>query len=359
MFGFHVNREWAGGGRPTLAAQVGAARTFASQRLPGVPFAFQVFIAGPRQAKFTVDQAEARGLKEYLVAENAQGRPIWGVAHGTYVDVPWNGGARANPGFHKWIPKWIRKEHLRAAEAGLAGLVIHLGKSDADHVVSILPRLMPSPAETEAEGVADHPRWRGYPKIEGSCRLEDADADGDTPACLAGACRIFLEVPHVLPANSHYETPAKLCALFAKIRKKVDPSLAYYGLCIDTAHLWSCGADISSYEKAAAWLEGLDACREAVPPAALMFHLNDARDPLGSGLDEHEPLFQGAIWYDFREAPEASGLAAFVDYARRHGIPTVLERKAKKDDARGPALSAREAIGADLDALGRLLRGYN
>ena len=60
------------------------------------------------------------------------------------------------------------------------------------------------------------------------------------------------------PERSHYETPQKLAAFFRKVRE-VDPELQEFGLCIDTAHLWSCGVDIASREDARAWLDELEA----------------------------------------------------------------------------------------------------
>lgn len=373
MFGFHVNREWAVGARPPISDHVDVARAF-SRSASGAarrPFAFQVFVAGPRNMKFTTTVEEAHRLRAVITAANSGERAeeaMWGVAHGTFMDHPWS-PEKPN---HAWTLKWIRGELRRAASAGLAGLVIHLGVAPVEKVVPILwkmtpedPRLRPRPGEApikaigggeevgaDAEADAEDEEleyWHCYIKSGASCRLTPRPAD---PSAQPDCVRIYLEVPSVLPKNSHYETPEKLRHLFSNIRGKVDPGLIYYGLCIDTAHIWASGADISSFAKAADWLERLEQCHDVIPPHAIMFHLNDNRNPLGSGADEHDCLLQGAIWGDYAQCPEKSGLAAFLDYARRFNIPTILERKGRKGAAKGsPCAKTRGALGADLEVL--------
>jgi deoxyribonuclease IV len=87
------------------------------------------------------------------------------------------------------------------------------------------------------------------------------------------------------------------------------------GVCIDTCHLFAAGYDIRS---APGWKAAMAECAEHVGlERILAFHLNDARAGLGSGLDRHEHIGQGAL-----------GRAAFrrllVD-PRFAGVPKVLE----------------------------------
>lgn len=367
MFGFHVEREWAGGKRPGLAAHLKAARAFSEKELPGRPFAFQVFVAGPRQMKFTVDIEEARELREALQQLRATGLPAWGVAHGTYMDMPWD----ATKPNHKWTLKWIRLELRRAALAGLAGLVVHLHTTPPQQVLQVLPDLLlsirgaPDPGgagnrlhpergsfllDVLTPGDPDCERHPGPPDaILGGARAEIGalkfwschirnevslrPLPSGAPPAQPDCARVYLEVPAVLPKNSHYETPDKLAVLFRGIRKRVDPFLLYFGLCIDTAHIWASGADIASFEAASAWLDQLERAHGVIPPHAIIFHLNDNYNGRGSGKDEHAPLFMGAIWGSYADRRESSGLAAFLDYARRHNVPTILERKAHKPRA--------------------------
>ena len=65
------------------------------------------------------------------------------------------------------------------------------------------------------------------------------------------------------------------------------------GVCLDTCHLFAAGYDLRSQEgyeaamKACARLVGIKRVRA--------FHLNDAKAPLGSGLDRHEKIGRGKM----------------------------------------------------------------
>jgi deoxyribonuclease IV len=87
------------------------------------------------------------------------------------------------------------------------------------------------------------------------------------------------------------------------------------GVCLDTCHLFAAGYDIRSregYEAAMAecrQLIGLDRVR--------VFHLNDAKQPLGSGLDRHEKIGRGHLGRDpFRW---------LLNDRRFRGVPMAIE----------------------------------
>lgn len=275
MFGPHVDRVHSKKpGRPSIVDHIRAARAAAAEADFDAR-AFQVFVAGPRNFSMTLRPEEADELKAYL---DDAGDHLTVVAHGTYMDFPWNGAPY--PG------KFIRAELDMCARAGIAGLVVHLGKPGVEEVMTYLPRLV----SVQRDAL------------------------------------VYLEVPHVKPENSHYETPEKLAELFRAIRT-LDPALTRFGLCIDTAHLWSCGVDLQSYEDAEDWLRRLEAVEDVIPPDRIIVHLNDSLDERGSGLDHHATLMAGKIWGEYRDRPKQSGLAAFVDYCARHDTVTILERK--------------------------------
>jgi endonuclease IV len=263
-----------GAARPTILAHIRAAAAAAR----GSGFAatvFQVFVAGPRARAFTVTEDEADELRAFLAP-----RPhLRVIAHGTFTDVPWNGAPHA--------AKFIRLELERCQRARIEGLVIHLGRTPPATVAKVVPRLLTA----------------------------------DAPDVL-----LYLETPAVKAAASHYESPEKLAALFRRLRK-ADPGLCRLGLCIDTAHLWSSGVDLSSYEGAEAWLARLEACAADLPFDRLLFHLNDSLDSCGGGRDRHAPLLEGEIWKEYAGRARASGLAAVVDFLIRHGVAAVLERR--------------------------------
>lgn len=87
------------------------------------------------------------------------------------------------------------------------------------------------------------------------------------------------------------------------------------GICLDTCHLFAAGYDIRTPGGYAGTME---ACERTVgTESVLAFHLNDAKQGLGSGLDRHEHIGRGAI-----------GLGAFrrlLNDPRFGEIPMVLE----------------------------------
>jgi deoxyribonuclease IV len=95
------------------------------------------------------------------------------------------------------------------------------------------------------------------------------------------------------------------------------------GVCLDTCHLFAAGYDIRSpagYEAAMA-----ECAREVGMNRVLAFHLNDARAPLGSGLDRHEHIGRGYL-----------GLPAFrllLNDPRFAGVPKVLETPKEPEPA--------------------------
>jgi deoxyribonuclease-4 len=327
MFGFHVAREWGDGAG--IVSHVEKAYEFVDRRSRGpARFAFQIFISGPQNMKFTVDTAEAAVLRKYIESKNGL---VWGVAHGTFLDNPWNTG-KAN---HGWTVKFIKMELARAAEAGLAGVVVHLGTQEPGVVVGVLRELLSVPPKHAADFV----KRGGEPST--------AAGSGSPPAG-----RIYLEIPAVNPEKSRYASAHNLVELFALIRKEVG--FDRVGLCIDTAHISACGVDISSYEHASDWI---DVIEDGIPPGVVLLHLNDNRHPCGSGRDEHDSLLIGEVWGEYKECPEKSGMNAFLQYAVRFDIPTVLERSARKAGNRfsDNVLSLRCALESDLDHIRALL----
>jgi deoxyribonuclease IV len=87
------------------------------------------------------------------------------------------------------------------------------------------------------------------------------------------------------------------------------------GVCLDTCHLFAAGYDIRS---PAGYHAAMDECARGVGMSrVLAFHLNDARAPLGSGLDRHEHIGRGYL-----------GLPAFrllLNDPRFATVPKVLE----------------------------------
>ncbi|TVQ02866.1 MAG: deoxyribonuclease IV [Balneolaceae bacterium] len=87
------------------------------------------------------------------------------------------------------------------------------------------------------------------------------------------------------------------------------------GVCIDTAHTFAAGYDLSTEE---GFTETFDQFNEIVGFDKLMaMHLNDSKKTLGSRVDRHESLGDGLIgWKPFE---------LIMKDARFNGIPLILE----------------------------------
>jgi deoxyribonuclease-4 len=101
----------------------------------------------------------------------------------------------------------------------------------------------------------------------------------------------------------------------ARILEAVSPGDApQLAFCLDTAHLWGAGYDISTADGAASVLDRFDQLI-GLDRLALI-HLNDSRSLLGSRGDRHEHVGAGRIG--------AAGLAAFLRDPRLPGRTTLI-----------------------------------
>lgn len=80
----------------------------------------------------------------------------------------------------------------------------------------------------------------------------------------------------------------ELAAIIDKVKDKIP-----IGVCIDTCHIFAAGYDIRT---AAAWEKTLEEFDRVIGLDKLYaFHLNDSLKGLGSRIDRHQPLGEGAI----------------------------------------------------------------
>jgi deoxyribonuclease-4 len=94
------------------------------------------------------------------------------------------------------------------------------------------------------------------------------------------------------------------------------------GVCLDTAHLWGAGYDISSKESA---LDVLSCFQETVGLERLkMLHLNDTKMELGSHRDVHARLGEGIIGEE--------GLRTLLKDVRIAHLAALMETPIKTDD---------------------------
>ena len=277
-YGPHVNRYHAPGDRPGIVEHIKAAREDAIAEASFKITAVSIFVGGPKNRKITLSPEERESLREYV---NETGLRV--IAHSSYSAQPWKGDPDA--------ARYIREELEVCQEAGIVGLVVHLPKLPVENVMRYISRLY-------------------NPNVN--------------------SVRLYLEIPAVRPTESFYETPKKLAKLFTKIREQLDTELNSFGLCLDSAHLWTCGVDMETYEAANSWLRDLESVADIIPPDRIMVHLNDSLREIGVGPDAHAALALGKIWEGYRKKLDKSGIAAITDYAQRHDTPIILERKPKE-----------------------------
>lgn len=241
-----------------------------------------LFIMEPNGYKLTVSEDEIIALNKITVSM---------YVHNSYLAHPWildrkcsdskresdslDDLKKSKTGIH-----FINKQLEVCDRINAKGFVIHLPRNNIEMVINVLKKLYNPELST----------------------------------------RIFLEIPAICPKNSIFHKPSVLNSLFKRIRDEIDPTLSHFGLCIDTAHLWSCGVDISEYRSAEDWLNELD-----IDSNCLMIHCNDNDRDLGFAPDIHSPLTKGKIWSS--TTLRDSGLHAFILYAKKNNVPVILERR--------------------------------
>jgi deoxyribonuclease-4 len=109
------------------------------------------------------------------------------------------------------------------------------------------------------------------------------------------------------------------------------------GICLDTAHLWGFGYDLSDPDAIDRLFAEVDA--ELGPDRLRMMHLNDSRAERGSRQDRHEHIGAGTIGH--------RGLRHLLTHPRLARVPTYLETPAMD--------TGYDAV--NLERVRRLIRG--
>lgn len=109
-------------------------------------------------------------------------------------------------------------------------------------------------------------------------------------------------------------TVSELAAIFEAL-EQVGAPMARIGVCLDTAHLWAAGHEISRPDVLDDLLDDVD--RRLGPGRLAMIHLNDSKARLGSRHDRHEHIGAGAIGEE--------GLRHLLTHPRLATVPCFLE----------------------------------
>jgi deoxyribonuclease IV len=241
--------------------------------------AVQVFVKNQRQ--WAAPPLGADEVRAFRAARRATGIR-WVFAHGSYlVNL-------ANPEPTAWARAVdaFTDELERAEALGLGCVAIHPGSHLGAGVEAGLARVAAAVGEALR-------RTRGY---RVGIALENTAGGGGTLG------RTFTELGAMLDRAGR--------------ARRV-------GVCLDTCHLFAAGYDIRTPVGYAA---AMAQCASAVGmERVLAFHLNDAKAPLGSGLDRHENIGRGEL-----------GLMPFrllLNDARFTAIPKVLETPKEPEPA--------------------------
>jgi deoxyribonuclease-4 len=157
------------------------------------------------------------------------------------------------------------------------------------------------------DGVVLHPgsaRDGDRGDAEARCRAAIVEA---VETAGAGAARLLLE-GQAGAGGQLGRTPAELAAL------REEAVRARVGICLDTAHLWAAGYELTAGGLTRVLVEVAEHWDGAVPDA---LHINDTNVPLGSLRDRHAPPGEGVLGERFyRDLLSRAALA---------GVPMILE----------------------------------
>ncbi|MEI7958153.1 MAG: deoxyribonuclease IV [Verrucomicrobiota bacterium] len=239
--------------------------------------AMQIFVKSNMQwfAAAPFAEADLKAFHEH--PRRAELRAVFGHS-GYMINL-----AAANPEFAEKSRRALTEELTRADQLGLPFLVLHpgahMGAGEAEGLAKIVAGL---------DAV-----FEALPQVKTRVALETMAGQGSSLG------HTFEQLAWILEHSAH---PDRLC------------------VCVDTAHLFAAGYDISTEEGAAETFERFDRIIGLDRLAAI--HCNDSKTALGSRVDRHEHLGKGKI-----------GLAPFrflMRDPRFTAIPKVLETPKEK-----------------------------
>jgi endonuclease IV len=281
-----------------------------------------IFVSNPRRLQISLKDENKVKLKEFIKCKK-----INIIAHSSYVAALWG----KTQLIRNNSLKFVLKEYKTCKNVGISGLVVHLPKEKMlKKEKDVIKKLIDGVSHINAAST-DAASTDAASTDAASTDAASTDANTTTPT-------IYLETPAIISMWANYDTGQKLSNLFHiinSIQIKLQKSHPF-GLCIDTAHIWTSGNDISTYEGANRWFSEL-MDMPYIPYDKLIIHLNDSERDLGCGPDKHASLTKGKIWgaYKTREELKKSGLFFILEFAKEHNIPIILERNNKemlKDD---------------------------
>jgi endonuclease IV len=230
----------------------------------------QIFAIGPQQVTFNISKDESALIKAFASEHN-----ILLQVHSAYVCNPFS----KNTAIKNRSVGLIKKEIKTCGDIGALCLNVHIKQSYSIDAIN-----------TFVNNVYD--------------TLEENKQ-----------CIYFENAPEKNPSNSVEKIYNDYLDLVNNLVHK-----DYIGFTIDTAHLWSSYINISNKNTAIMFLDMFDKIFKLVD-YRIIFHLNDNLNPIGVLPDHHTFIGNGLIW------KKSDTYKLFIDYAKEHNIPIILERK--------------------------------
>ncbi|PSP44460.1 endonuclease IV [Halobacteriales archaeon QH_6_64_20] len=132
-----------------------------------------------------------------------------------------------------------------------------------------------------------------------------------------------LDIPDgvTLLVESDAGSGTKLGGDFAHLEAVLDRTTADVGVCLDTAHTFAAGYDLSTPDGVADAIEAFDTVVGLDHLECI--HLNDSKHPCGSNADEHAHIGEGEIG--------DAGMQAIVTHETIGTLPLILETPTEDD----------------------------
>jgi deoxyribonuclease-4 len=213
-------------------------------------------------------------------------------------------------------PANIDRFKLRAAEAGLQGVVCHalylvnLAATDRaiyEKSVAALKNTVEVACRIDADAVVFHVGSHLDDGFEaGLARVVPALLD-----CLDGCSeKTWLLIENTAGTGG---TIGRSVEELAALVDALDghPRI---GICLDSCHLWASGYDVTDRAALDTLLDDVD--RQIGLDRLRALHVNDSKTPLGSNRDRHDNIGDGLM---------GAGLGVFLGHPRLQGLPALLE----------------------------------
>jgi endonuclease IV len=132
---------------------------------------------------------------------------------------------------------------------------------------------------------------------------------------------LFENVPTKVGSANEYCTADQLNKLCLQLEESLTP-ICKWGICIDTAHMWSCGVKLSDPKVQNDWIKNLE---DLTVGKISLIHLNgSSKKTFCCGRDKHF-IVASADDDIYKTSDGKESLSLLVNFAKKHSIPICCE----------------------------------